>query len=187
MLTFQIKKPTPIPQNFGSRLQRFIGGRWLTGDEPDAPPPSWPATSPLALPPVSRTPVQTVTRPTWDKIIYSRWIESIKAEFIKGQYLALSSVPAKTGELPYLYILEDITEIHHMAPIDEDQGIFQPKCLVVKCPKFGRHEKDKAEEFVIIHMAPKRVRHLTLEESHLVNLRNQQAKENGQNIILGTE
>ena len=103
-------------------------------------------------------------RSTWDKITYSKWIETVKEKYKIGDYLCLDHAYVyPDGRLPFWYELVGIEEIHFTAEWDYYHR--EPACLTVR-----------TESGMLLKKAPVAVRHLTEEEIVCVRLQNTKTK-----------
>lgn len=66
---------------------------------------------------------------TWGKIQYSRWIETVKQTFKKGDYVTYKRFPNVLGHCPLPYYVVDIEEMHFYAELDKERDV--PKALAV--------------------------------------------------------
>jgi hypothetical protein len=99
-----------------------------------------------------------------DKIEFAIWIEGIKERFPKGTLVTMAAIPYQTDAIPpAVFKVNDIQEIHFMAPMDEYVPK-QPKCVIVDSTKYD----------IQAVYCPKTLRKLTDEEVQLVHLRNKE-------------
>jgi hypothetical protein len=107
-------------------------------------------------------PTRTLEDLTWGKLVYSRWIETVKQSFKIGDKVTLRMLPNVIGHEPFTYIVEYIQELHYDAEIDPVRKIPKALGLRVLGDRFSRGS-------TLIWRCPDDMRQLTEEEKKYDN------------------
>jgi hypothetical protein len=97
---------------------------------------------------------------TWDKVKYSRWIESVKRDFKAGDMVTYKRIPHVLNQCPVFYYITHVQEIHYMAEVDKSVNV--PKAITMTAPRSGLY----------ISVTPDELRPLFENEKAHADLRN---------------
>lgn len=104
-----------------------------------------------------------IPKPGFDKRRFALYIENVRQNFKIGDRITYASIPVVQGELPSaLYELIYIQELWY--DVEFDETIQEPRVLLLRNMNYTLQTH--------VSVASSRMRHLTLMESSLVDLRN---------------
>ena len=98
------------------------------------------------------------TRCPWDKITYSKWLETVRQTFNEGDKVTLAVCKPTINVNPPVYEIKYINELHYTANWDDHYG--EPQCLHLY-----------SEYGLWMYRPPSSVRKLTQEEEERAYLR----------------